>query len=254
MAQGHYTYLDEILPQVSSTTLEYSEVISGAQKMIMAAIVALAFIYLGSLFRKRFTAARESKEGLIPPKKVSLFWFFDLIMETFIRYHDSVVGKENRKFAPFTASIFFFILILNLIGLIPGMPAATTTVWLNVGMALVVFVHFNWQGVREHGAVGYLKHFMGPLWFIAPFIFVLEIFGTCLRVLTLNLRLYWNITADHIVLGLFTDLVNLGFPVYGLLAFPFYGLGLFVSFMQAFIFTTLTMVYILLATEHGEEH
>ncbi|MCB0351887.1 MAG: F0F1 ATP synthase subunit A [Bdellovibrionales bacterium] len=246
--ESHYTYLDGVIEPVS-------EIATGSQKMVIATLVALFFVALGVAFRRHFQLAQTSKDALIPPKKINTFWFFDLLMETFVKYHDSVVGKANRKHIPFTASIFFFIFSLNLLGLIPGMPAATTTVWLNVGMALVVFIHFNWNGVREHGVAGYLKHFMGPVWWIAPLIFVLEILSTCLRILTLNLRLYWNISADHIVLSVFTKIMNIEFfPIYGALAFPFYGIGLFVAFMQAFIFTTLTMVYILLATEHGEEH
>ena len=148
---------------------------------------------------------------------------------------------------PFTASLFLFLLAANLLGLVPGMPAITTTVWVNVGMALVVFLYFNYLGIKEHGLLSYLKHFCGPVWLLAWFIFPLEIFSTCLRVLTLNLRLYWNINADHEVLNIFTNLI-------GPFAAPFYVMGVFVCFMQAFIFTTLTMVYILLATQHEEGH
>jgi F-type H+-transporting ATPase subunit a len=88
------------------------------------------------------------------------------------------------------------------------------------------------------------------VWWLAFLIFPLEILGTFLRILTLNLRLYWNISADHIVLGLFTDLVPVVVPVI------FLALGTFVCFMQAFVPTILTMIYILLATQHeeGEEH
>ena len=79
-------------------------------------------------------------------------------------------------------------------------------------------------------------------------LFGVEILSVLLRVLTLNLRLYWNINADHMVLSIFNDMAG------GLFGSVFYGLGTFVSFMQAFIFTVLTMVYILLATQHEEEH
>jgi F-type H+-transporting ATPase subunit a len=138
---------------------------------------------------------------------------------------------------------------MNLIGLIPGMVSPTTTVSVNVAIALIVFLSFNYYGIREQGLVNYLKHFAGPVWWLAPLLFPLEILSAVLRVLTLNLRLYWNITADHIVLGVFTELTKYVVPVI------FYGLGTFVCFMQAFVFTTLTMVYIFLAVDHGaEEH
>ena len=114
-------------------------------------------------------------------------------------------------------------------------------------MALVVFLLFNWAGVREQGVLSYLKHFCGPVIFVAPLVFPLEILSTCLRILTLNMRLYWNISADHLVLATFTDLTKYVVPV------AFYAMGAFVCFMQAFVFGTLTMIYILFAVQHEEE-
>ena len=140
------------------------------------------------------------------------------------------------------------LLSMNLIGLIPGVPAATTTVWINVGIALCVFLYFNYHGMRTHGVLGYLKHFCGPAWWLVWMIFPLEIFSTCLRVLTLNMRLYWNITADHLVLGIATDMTKILVPI------AFYALGTFVSLVQAVVFTLLSMVYLQLATQHAEGH
>ncbi|MCI5065195.1 F0F1 ATP synthase subunit A [bacterium] len=250
--EGHYTYFDHIIPQFQDGAVV--EFAADHQKGIAAIVIALVLVVVGKVcVQQRVTASASLPAGdpnakVIPGKKPSFFGFLDFLMESFVYYHDSVAGKENRKYAPFTASIFFFVFFLNLLGLIPGMPAATTTVWLNVAMALIVFIYFNVEGMKEHGVVNYLKHFAGPLWWLAPLMFCIEIISVCLRVLTLNLRLYWNITADHMVLGIFSDLLP---PV---LASPFYILGLFVSFMQAFVFATLTMIYIVLATQHEEDH
>jgi F-type H+-transporting ATPase subunit a len=220
------------------------------QKLATALCVALVILLLGRKATRNIGSVSQIDSAVVPADKAGLFGVFDIFIEFFVKFHDSVMGKEGRKYVPFTGSLFLFILLSNLFGLVPGMPAITTTVWINVGLAIAVFVFFNAMGVRENGVIGYLKHFCGPVIFLAPFLFPLEIFSTVLRVLTLNLRLYWNITADHMVVGIFTDLLGPLFPV------PLYVLGTFVCFMQAFIFTTLTMVYILLATqhEHGEEH
>ena len=218
-----------------------------AQKFVMGILVASGLALVGYYAGTKAKKTLESGKGLIPSNKFTLVNFFDFFIEGFLKYSDSVMGRENRIHAPFCACLFLFIFISNLLGLVPGMPAITTTVWVNVGLALVVFVHFNVAGAKQHGIAGYLKHFAGPIWWLSFFIFPVEILSTCIRLLTLNLRLYWNISADHIVLSIFTDLVPYFVPI------AFYLLGTFVSFMQAFIFTTLTMIYILLATQHEEE-
>jgi F-type H+-transporting ATPase subunit a len=220
------------------------------QKASLAIALGTGLVVVGSMLTKKIANHATIKEAIVPPERINLFGFADFFVESFVKYHDSIVGKENRRFAPFTAGTFLFLLTANLIGLVPGFPAITTTVWINVAVALATFLYFNYLGIKAHGVVGYLKHFAGPVWWLAVLIFPLEIFSTCLRVLTLNLRLYWNITADHIVLGTFTELVPLFVPVL------FFGLGTFVCFVQAFVFTTLSMVYILLATQHeeGEHH
>lgn len=232
----HYTYLSSFIPDPNQ------------QKFVTALLLGTGLVFLGRKLTGRLTSSGAVEDAIVPDKRLNWFGFFDLFLETFVRFHDSVVGEENRRFVPFSASVFVFILFSNLLGLIPGMPAITTTVWINVALAFVVFFYFNFQGCKANGVIGYLKHFAGPFWWLAWFMFPLEIFSTCLRILTLNLRLYWNITADHMVLGIFTDLVPLLVPVI------FYVLGTFICFIQAFIFTTLTMVYLLLAVQHEEEH
>lgn len=242
MSEAHYTFLHNVPALIHSNSSAYPE----TEKFIVAAILGAVLVFLGARASSALRAG-SVEPHIVPREGRSLLGFFDLFVESFIKYHDSVLGKENRRYVPFTGSIFLFLLSANLLGLIPGVAAITTTVWINVGMAFVVFIFFNLEGIKAQGLWGYLKHFGGPLWWLFPFIFCLEIFSTCLRILTLNLRLYWNITADHIVLGVFTDLVPIAVPV------VFYILGTFVCFMQAFVFTTLTMVYILLASQHEEE-
>jgi F-type H+-transporting ATPase subunit a len=238
--QAHYTYLGEIIKDHDA-----QEFITAI--FVAAIILAVGYMLTGSLRRASAVDGTEAKKRVVPSRKLSLFGLVDLIIESFVGYQDQIMGKENRRYASFTGAVFMFILFTNLLGLVPGMAAATTTVWVNVGMAISVFIYFNYLGVREHGLFNYLKHFWGPVFVMGFILFPVEIISVVLRVLTLNLRLYWNIEADHAVLGIFTDLA-------GFFAFPMYTLGVFVSFMQALIFTTLTMVYILLAVSHEEEH
>jgi F-type H+-transporting ATPase subunit a len=223
------------------------------QKFVTALAIGSALLFLGAQSANILARRRRSlgvEQGVVPEKKITISGLFDFFAETFVAFQDSVLGKENRKFLPLTATVFLYVFVLNIIGLIPGMPAATTTVWTTVPVALLIFISFNYYGIKEHGLVNYMKHFAGPVWWLAWFILPLELFGTVLRILTLNLRLYWNITADHVVLGIMSDLVPFIVPII------FYALGTFVCFMQAFVPTVLTMIYIMLATQHeeGEQH
>jgi len=242
--QGHFTWFHNIPPLIHSNAAFFAD----TEKLLLAAALSLFLIWAGKHATKYLRNSDDIETRIVPGSEGFFYNFFDVIIESFVKYHDSVLGKENRKFVPFVGSLFVFILFANMLGLVPGFAAITTSVWINVGLAIVVFFCFNWYGIREHGVVGYFKHFLGPVWWLAPFIFCLEIVSTCLRVLTLNLRLYWNIAADHIVLDTSIQLTKFVVPV------AFYGLGTFVCFMQAFVFATLTMVYILLATQHEEEH
>lgn len=225
-----FTYLHSIVPNPD------------AEKLLIAAGAATFLVIAG-------IKAVKGLQSVIPQKKASLSGVFDLMMSGFVSYADSVMGKDNRKYIPLCATVFFFILTLNLLGVIPGVAAPTTSIWVNLGVALVVFCSFNAYGIKEHGIKGYLAHFCGPIPALAILLFPVEILSTILRILTLNLRLYWNVTADHLVLKTFVDL-------FGAIPLPviFYFMGAFVSFMQAFVFTTLTMIYIVFATQHEESH
>ncbi|MBX7144852.1 MAG: F0F1 ATP synthase subunit A [Oligoflexia bacterium] len=232
----HFTYLSPIIPNLE------------IQKLVTAIILGMVITLVAKRATTRLSTAGAIAAAIIPDSRISLFGFLDFFVEAFVKFHDSLLGANNRRHVPFNGTIFIFILSANLIGLVPGVPAATTTVWVNVGLSTLVFVYFNYWGIRTNGLFNYLKHMASPL-MLAPFLFPLELFGLCLRVLTLNLRLYWNITADHLVLTIFTDMLGPLFPA------ALYVLGTFVCFMQAFIFTTLSMVYILLAIgPHDEEH
>jgi len=136
---------------------------------------------------------------------------------------------------------------MNLLGLIPGFLPPTQKMNVTVGLAVVVFLSTHYFGVREHG-LAYFRHFLGPIWWLAPIMLPIEIISHLARPMSLSLRLFGNITGDHAVVSGFMALVPVVVPA------VFLGLGLFVSFMQAFIFTVLSMIYISGAVAHEEEH
>ena len=244
---SHFTWLKD-LPQSLQLPQQWpAEVLASPEKLVFGTALGAALILLARKASLQLRTAGPA-DFVIPQNRLNLFSIFDLFVEGFAKFHDSVLGRENRKYMSLSATVFLFIFCSNLLSLVPGMAGVTTTVWINVAIALVVFVYFNYLGIREHGLVHYLKHFGGPVWWAAWFIFPLEMFSTFLRIVTLNLRLYWNMTADHMVLFNFLEMAPVPIPVI------FYFFGTFVCFMQAFVFTILTMVYVLLATQHEEDH
>ena len=128
-----------------------------------------------------FSTADARKKYLVP-KSFSLVGICDFFVESFVHYQDSILGEENRHFAPFCGSIFLFLLASNLVGLIPGNVAITTTIVINLAIALMVFVYFNYLGIKVNGLVGYFRHFAGPIWVLAPLIFGIELFILLLHI------------------------------------------------------------------------
>ncbi len=176
-------------------------------------------------------------------------------------------GHEAHRFIAFTGAISVFILLSNLLSLFPAFSAPTAEKVVPLGCAVLTFLYFNWQGVRRHGPGGYLKHFAGPVWWLAPLMFPVEIISTTARVLSLTVRLWANIFASDLLYVIFLSLLVQpavwGWhkaPVLGvvLAVFPaifpllFIGLHIFVAIIQTYVFTLLPSIYLGLAT--AEEH
>lgn len=156
---------------------------------------------------------------------------------------DQVIGHDAPKFQAYVTCIFLFVLINNLVGLIPGVPAPTTYAFVPLGLAVPTFLYYNFQGFRAHG-IGYLKQFAGPIWWMAWLLIPIELVSHFARILSLTIRLYANMYAsDMLTLGFFS-LIPIGVPSI------FLGLHVFVSCIQAFIFMLLTMIYLSLAVSH----
>ena len=157
---------------------------------------------------------------------------------------EQVIGHGYQKYQAFVTCIFLFVLLNNLSGLIPGIDAPTTSIMVTLGLAVPTFLYYNYHGIREQGVIGYLKHFCGPVWWMAWLIFPIEIVSHLARVMSLSVRLYANMFAGDLVTMVFFSLIPVGIPVI------FLGLHLFVSLIQAFVFMLLTMIYLSLAVAH----
>ena len=152
-----------------------------------------------------------------------------------------------RQYLPIIGALFVFIAMGNLFGLFFFLQPPTGSLSATVALAAVSFLYFNIEGIREHGLGGYLKHFMGPLIWIAPLFFVIEIIGTFARILSLSLRLFMNIFGEHTTTNVFASLVPVVVP------WPMMALGIFTAFLQAYVFALLSGVYVGAAVAH-EEH
>lgn len=165
----------------------------------------------------------------------------------FIRDQASdIIGHGYKSHLSFLFTLFLFILLMNLAGVIPAFESPTMFAMVPLGCALAAFVYFNFWGFKEQGVVGYLKHFAGPFWWLAWFMFPLELISLCIRPVSLTIRLYANMYAGEQVTLAFLALA----PV---IPAVFMGLHVFVSLLQAFIFFMLTTIYISGAVAH-EEH
>lgn len=157
-----------------------------------------------------------------------------------------IIGHHSEPYTPFVATIFIFVLLCNLLGVIPGFESPTARPEVPLGIAVCAFIYYNFHGVKKQGPLGYAKHFAGPLPALAPLMVPIELISNFARVMSLTIRLYANMFAGDMVTLAFFSLVPLGLPV------VFLGLHIGVSLLQAYIFALLTLVYLQGAV--AEEH
>lgn len=233
--------------------------------------VTYTWLFMLILAGLAFAASRNL--GLVPRGLQNLF---EVVLEQFQQLIDDVIGPQGRPFLPLIATLGLFILTGNLLSLVPGLSGPTTNLNTTAACALVVFISYHYIGVRKHGALAYLKHFMGPVPLpLKPLMFVIEIISHLARPLSLTLRLFGNMFGGHILLSMIFFLMGLdgllGWALSGstlgaiggglgdvvMVAFTvgfLYPLKILVSFLQAFIFVMLTMLYISGAIAEGEHH
>ena len=175
------------------------------------------------------SSLKSVPQGLQNFMEVVISGIENMIVET--------MGEHGRPFFPLVATLAIFILVSNLIGLIPGFFPPTANINTTAACAVIVFVMTHVVGVKHHG-FHYLKHFMGPIIWLAPMMFFIEVIGHLSRVVSLTLRLFGNMNGHELVLMIFFGLAPFLVPM------PMMLMGVLVSFIQAFVFMLLAMIYI----------
>jgi F-type H+-transporting ATPase subunit a len=170
---------------------------------------------------------------------------FQHVMEVFVQFVqdmcEEIIGHGSGRYVVMLATLGIFILLCNLLGLIPTLQTPTSHIQVTLGCAVAVFLYYNFQGFRHHGVIGYLKHLCGPMVFLAILMFPIEIIGNVGHLLSLSVRLYANMMVGDVLELVFTALVPILVPA------VFMGLHIFVSILQAYIFMLLPAVYISMA-------
>lgn len=171
--------------------------------------------------------------------------FVETVVEAFLKLSEENIGHHwGKPLFPLIGTLFMFILVCNFMGLIPGFASPTSDINTNAAMAIPVFLATHYFGIRVHG-LKYIKHFLGPIWWLSPLMFVIELIGHLVRPLTLSVRLFGNMMAKHIILVVLAGLAPWIIPT-AILA-----LGTLVGLIQAFVFVLLTSLYLAGAVEEG---
>ncbi|MCC7176678.1 MAG: F0F1 ATP synthase subunit A [Bryobacterales bacterium] len=205
-----------------------------ANFIVMQFVVALIVIVVFAILRPRLSVDRPGKMQHV----------FEIIYGFIGGQADEVVGHEGRRYMHLFTTIFLFVLLGNLLGIVPSFESPTMFAPVPLGIALVTFSYYNLMGCQALGFWGYLKQFCGPMPVMAPLMIPIELISHVGRLLSLTVRLYANMFAGEQVTLVFISLVPLVVPA------VFMGLHVFVSFLQAFVFALLTMIYLSGAVSH----
>ncbi|HVP07376.1 MAG TPA: F0F1 ATP synthase subunit A [Candidatus Acidoferrum sp.] len=185
----------------------------------------------------------------------------ELAVESMYNFLHSVLGDEARRFVPFLGTLFFYILFMNLMGIIPGGYSPSTNINITASLAILVFIYVQYIGFTRMGVVRYFDHLLGQPrglgWIAAPFVLISEFIGVFAKPFTLAIRLFGNLTGEDILVAGFVGLgvSALSFihsPIGLPFQLPFYFLGILLSTIQALVFTLLSTIYILLMIPHTE--
>ena len=200
--------------------------------------VMLTFLMAGSLIFF-FLATRKLSDD----KPGILQQVLEITIETVNGFLRDIIGHDGQRYLPLIGTFAVLILMSNLIGLVPGFMPPTGNLLVTLSLGLVSFFAYNFYGLKVHG-IAYLKHFAGPVWWLAILFIPIEIVSNLARPMSLGVRLFGNIFGDHQVSGVFLNLVPPVVPI------PFILLGIFVAFVQTLVFALLSMIYIAGAVEH----
>lgn len=216
---------------------------------VISSVAVFAVIIVLSLIAMR--KYRTKEEAVIPEGHITIRNLFEATFDYILETMASIMGEEHaRRFFPFIATLAVFILMSNLLGLIPGFSPPTDNLNMNLAMGFSTLIVYMTAGFMEHG-LGYLKHFLGPSLVVAPIMLIIELMENLfIYPVSLALRLTGNITGDHMVLAQFGDLTTSMIGVPFLIPVPFYFLGILIAVVQTIIFCVLSVVYITLSVDH----
>ncbi|MGE0171645.1 MAG: F0F1 ATP synthase subunit A [Oligoflexales bacterium] len=196
---------------------------------------------VGFLYKSR---VERLGENVCPDGRFSIRTIVETLLDFVSDLGKSLIGEKHyRSFLPLLCTLFLFIFVSNLTGLVPGFVPSTESINTNLAMGISVFLVYNFAGFKEHGS-HYIQQFLGPVVFLMPLMLIIELVAHFARPISLSLRLYGNIFGDHLVLSVFTGLTYLILPSF-LLFF-----GLLVASLQSFVFTLLSGIYISMAMSH----
>ena len=245
----HYSWVqlaDGLVHAIEGLGLSHHDAVT----MLSTWVVCFFLIGLALLGRLGLNKAR-AKGGTAQfqaDRTLTMRNFWEMYTSALFNLSRTVLSdKDSRTHFWLIGGLFAYILSSNLLSVMPGGLPPTDNISNNAAMALTVFVVFNVAGVARNG-MGYFKHMAGPVWWLMPGLFLFELIGVVVRPASLSLRLMGNITGDHTVFGIMSDLVPLVIPCI------FLSLGMFVSFLQAFVFTLLSVIYIGLSVAHDDDH
>jgi F-type H+-transporting ATPase subunit a len=202
--------------------------------LVMELLVVALLVVLVAAIRPRLSTDQPGKVQHI----------FEMLYG-FLKTQASEVGITHpEKYTTYFGTLFIFIAAMNLIGIIPAFESPTMTIYVPVALAVCTWIYYHAMGVSELGLFKYLAHFGGPILWLAPLMFVIEIIGHIARMLSLSVRLYGNMFAGEQITNVFISLTYLVIPV------VFMALHVFVSLLQAYVFTLLAMIYVSIGTAH----
>lgn len=204
--------------------------------LVMAFIVTALIIVFFKLAVKKFSVKK--------PNKIQSM--LEMYYNLYRGLVDDMIGREGRKFIPALATLGTFIAVSNIIGLFPELGSPTANLNVTVGCAIFIFLYYHYQGIKKHGLVGYIKTFMGPVWWLAWLFLPIEIVSHFSRPLSLSMRLFGNIFGEDMVIIIIISLVPFIAPI------PIMAMAIFTSLLQAFIFVMLSSIYLAgaVASEH----
>ena len=219
--------------------------------VVMALFVLVLLTVWGLNYRKKIAAAGD--EGVLPADSLDSRGLIEIILDATMGLMRPIMGEQASKaFLPLIGTMALFILVSNLMGLVPGFLPATDNLNTTFACASVIFVATHVYGLKANG-IEHIKHLFGPVIWLAPLMFVIEVISHLVRPISLALRLFGNMVGDHKVLGIFLTLVSVPF----LIPVPALVLGFIVCVVQALVFSLLSVIYIGMAIEehhHEEEH